>query len=67
MEKKEKENLDDYSIKEINEDLMDKDEDYDYDEEYMTNVSNNLVEEVNKVLNQTNEKQNKKIRVEKEK
>ena len=67
MAKDDNENLEDYSIKEINESLMDEEEDYDYDEEYMTNVSNNLVEEVNKVLNQNNEKQTKKEKIEKEK
>ena len=51
----------DYSIIDIDEtlsktnDIVQIDDDVDYDQEYMTNVSNNLVSEVDKVLNSTPE------------
>ena len=61
MDEREKDNLGDtksngYSIENIdkinsNDEIIQIDDDIDYDEEYMTNVSNNLVEEVDKVLN----------------
>ena len=38
-----------------NNDIIQIDDDNDYDEEYMTNVSNNLVSEVDKVLNESND------------
>ena len=61
MDEREKDNLGDtksngYSIENIDkinssDEIIQIDDDIDYDEEYMTNVSNNLVEEVDKVLN----------------
>ena len=72
MEERKKDNLasdnysDDYSVVDIDEtikndgiiEIEDQDE-IDYDEEYMTNVSNNLVSEVDKVLNDISEEEPK--------
>ena len=71
MEEREKDNLangdipsKDYGIIDIDETIKNDEivtindpEDVDYDQEYMTNVSNNLVSEVDRVLNEISEEE----------
>ena len=74
MEERKKDNLangDDYSVVDIdeaikNDDIIEIDDsgETEYDEEYMTNVSNNLVSEVDKVLNDISEEDHEEVKEE---